>query len=174
MRYNVADLLKSPPGRTRTVDVDEPLRLEDSDVELTSPMQGRLTFTRDHAGILVQGRLRTTARLMCVRCLETVDERVDIELSDEFLPTVHIPGGPDLVGGPDREAATEIDEHHVLDVTEVVRQGVLIAMPLHVLCAADCRGLCPQCGANRNEVDCGCAPPEDPRWGPLRELLAGD
>jgi uncharacterized protein len=171
MRYNVADLLKSPPGRTRAVELDEPFRIAESDVELVAPVQGRLLFTRDHAGILVRGSLRTAARLHCVRCLEPVEARVEFEIADEFLPSVYIPGGPALTPASERESATEIDVHHVLDLAEVVRQGIEISLPVHVLCSAACRGLCPQCGVNWNETSCDCEPPVDPRWGPLRELL---
>jgi uncharacterized protein len=174
MRYNVADLLKSSTGRTRVVELDEPFRLEDSDVELVAPVTGRVSFTRDHAGILVQGTLQTAARLACVRCLEPVDAPVLFELAEEFVPSVYIPGGPDIAAQEDREADLEIDEHHVLDLSEVVRQAIEVALPIHVLCRGTCKGLCPQCGANLNDGACDCRPAADPRWAPLQELISDE
>ena len=61
-----------------------------------------------------------------------------------------------------------------LDLGEVVREQVLLALPLKPLCREDCRGLCPRCGQNRNLGPCGCPPPEepgDPRLEPLRKLV---
>ena len=171
MRYNVADLLKAETGWTRRIEVDEPFHSDDLDVELVGPIQGDLTFTRDHAGVLVQGELGVTVRLPCVRCLEPVEAEVSFELSEQFLPTVYIPGGPDLTDKAEREAETEIDEHHVLDLTEVVRQNLDVAMPIHTVCREECRGLCPQCGTNWNEAECDCEPPTDPRWDALKELM---
>lgn len=59
-----------------------------------------------------------------------------------------------------------------IDVTDVVRQNVLLALPLAPRCRDDCRGLCPRCGADRNQVDCGCEDDDiDPRLAPLRDRL---
>jgi uncharacterized protein len=179
MRYNVADLLKSPTGRSRVVAVDEPFEFHldadpESRVELVKPLRGQARFTRDHQGILVQAVLRTAARMSCIRCLEPVDVDIQLELEEEFLPTVYIPGGPDIVPRGDREPDTEIDEHHVLDLSEVARQAVELSLPMHTLCREACRGLCPQCGANWNETTCDCEPPADPRWQAIREMIEPD
>jgi uncharacterized protein len=53
----------------------------------------------------------------------------------------------------------------------VLREQVLLAVPLRAICREDCKGLCPQCGANLNEKRCSCAEPvEDPRWSGLKDL----
>jgi uncharacterized protein len=58
-----------------------------------------------------------------------------------------------------------------LELTEDVRQTVLVEIPWHPLCREDCRGLCPRCGVDRNATECGCDPgPRDSRWDALREL----
>ena len=71
-----------------------------------------------------------------------------------------------------------IDRQHQLDLTEALRQGVLMARGLTPLCRPDCAGLCPSCGINRNDDRCDCAPPPpDPRWAALDDLkglLAAD
>ena len=61
-----------------------------------------------------------------------------------------------------------------LDLGEVVREQVLLGLPLKPLCREDCQGLCPRCGKNRNAGPCGCTPEEeegDPRLEPLRKLF---
>ena len=64
---------------------------------------------------------------------------------------------------------------HEVNLLEAVRQTALTAQPLKPLCRLDCQGLCPQCGANRNDVSCACASEvTDPRWRPLLELLTSE
>ena len=86
------------------------------------------------------------------------------------------------------EAATEIErtwagaeniendafiyESDLLDITEPVRESLLLAVPLQALCREDCRGLCPVCGADRNEGDCGCDTTSvDPRLAALKQFI---
>jgi len=62
-----------------------------------------------------------------------------------------------------------------MDLTEPVRQALLVALPMKPLCREDCAGICPQCGANRNETQCGPAEETvDDRWSGLRSLRLED
>jgi uncharacterized protein len=59
----------------------------------------------------------------------------------------------------------------VLDLDALVQEQLLLAVPSHLLCRVDCRGLCPYCGGNRNETECSCtAAQTDPRWAALKSL----
>jgi uncharacterized protein len=60
--------------------------------------------------------------------------------------------------------------HDEVDLEPLVRDAVLLELPQAPLCRTDCQGLCPFCGANRNEEACGCKAPPDPRWGALDVL----
>jgi uncharacterized protein len=171
MVYNVAGLLKAHTGETRDVLVEAWPDLGEPDVRLLEPVRGEVHLTRDHAGILVRGRLATRMRVPCARCLGPAESEVVFDLVEHFRPTLYIPGGPPIEADPEGDAATEIDGHHQVDLSEVVRQAVLLAVPVHPLCRGDCRGLCPQCGRDLNEGACGCAPEPDPRWQALRALL---
>jgi uncharacterized protein len=71
----------------------------------------------------------------------------------------------------DRDEAVLIDVHQILDLTEVIRQGLWLAMPEKTLCRPDCAGLCPNCGGNRNLGECHCEALSDPRWASLQALL---
>jgi uncharacterized protein len=58
-----------------------------------------------------------------------------------------------------------------IDMAEVVREQLLLAMPEQIFCREDCLGLCPKCGSNLNLIDCKCADDEiDPRWAALKNL----
>lgn len=58
-----------------------------------------------------------------------------------------------------------------VDVGELARTAFALSMDTKTLCAEDCKGLCPRCGANLNEGPCGCKPETDPRWAALSALL---
>jgi uncharacterized protein len=99
---------------------------------------------------------------------------VVIELEEEFLPSVPIKDAPvDRVAQEDLDEALTIDEHHELDLSEVIRQGLWLAAPMDALCRPDCAGICPECGGNRNLGECECSEPAiDPRWAALQVLLS--
>ena len=173
--FNIAQLIKEPIGATRIGEVSADLRSVAPDLEQVegtplTPLTGSVRLMNTSAGILVQGDLHAVAALPCARCLEPVSVPIDFELEEVFVPTIDIATGHALT--PEEEdPALWIDEHHILDMHEVVRQDVLVAAPIHLLCRDDCRGLCPQCGQNLNEGPCDCKPEIDPRWSALATLL---
>jgi uncharacterized protein len=174
MRYNVAQLLKGPTGGQRRYEVEEDIRDIDPDLRPLGPLKGSVTLMRTSQGILVTGRLRTVIEGECRRCLEPAKVKVELELEEEFYPTVAIAESPvDPVPDEEYDEALTIDEHHMLDLGEVVRQGLWLATPMDALCRLDCAGLCPRCGGNRNLGECTCEQDEiDPRWAVLQTLLA--
>jgi uncharacterized protein len=114
--------------------------------------------------------LKGHTALACARCLEPVPVDFGVEMEEVFVPTIDMATGKSIT--PEEEdQALWIDEHHILDLTEVLRQNVLLELPMHVLCREDCRGLCPECGTNLNEATCDCRPDVDPRWSSLTDLL---
>jgi uncharacterized protein len=176
MQYNVAQLLKGPTGGFRRYDLDEEIANLDEGLEPISPLKGSITLMRTSQGILASGKLRTTLRMTCSRCLEFVDVKVELNLQEEFHPKVRIAEVPlDDVPEEDYDEALLIDEHHVLDLHEVIRQGLWLAAPMEVLCRPDCAGLCPRCGGNRNLGECTCDEAAvDPRWVALQRLLSSE
>ena len=176
MLYNVAQLLKGPTGAERRYGVSEEIRGLDPDLEPTSPLVGTLKLMRTSQGILVTGRLRTTLQMTCHRCLEPMVGEVELELEEEFYPLTHFgEASLDEVPEEDYDEALLIDEHHVLDLTEVVRQGLWLSVPMEAICRPDCAGLCPRCGGNRNLGECLCDEAEvDPRWAVLQTLLSDE
>ncbi len=171
MRYNVAQLLKQHTGATRTHILDVELPHLDEDLHLVAPLQGEVTLMRSTDGVLVTGRLHTDVEVYCDRCLEPFVVPVIIDLEESFLATVDIWTGMPVELEEDADRALLIDSQHTLDLTEVVRQDILVALPMHPVCRPDCRGLCPQCGKNLNEGPCDCEPaPVDPRWQALLNL----
>lgn len=177
MQYNVAQLLLAPTGTTRHYDVDEPARevqtlLDGDGVVVRHALQGAITLMHTTDGILVLGTLTTALELACDRCLEPFEVPVHVELEETFRPSIDIKTGAALPSVQGEEVATLIDKKHILDLSEVVRQDILLAAPMHPVCRPDCAGLCPQCGQNLNEGQCDCdVEAIDPRWSKLKLLL---
>jgi uncharacterized protein len=151
-RLNVAGLLHEPPGTVRTVELGE----------LEWPAEGQLPprrvlgtvrLQRTNRGILATGRARTLARRTCIRCLDEFDEPVEVNLNEEFLPTLDpVTGTAMPLEAPDAEVA-RIDGHQEIDLGAVIADELALAEPMHPLCRPDCRGLCPICGRRLDDAD---------------------
>jgi uncharacterized protein len=173
MRYNVAQLLRGQPGAQKQHDLDEQIRQLDPELEPIRPLVGTVSLMRTSQGILATGKLHTRLRTVCRRCLEPCAADVEFALEEEFYPVDQIGEAPlDRVLPEDRDEAVSIDGQHILDLSEVVRQGLWLAMPQDALCRPDCGGLCHDCGGNRNLGECQCDQATvDPRWAALQTLL---
>lgn len=172
MRFNVAQLLKEQTGGMRQHWLREDISQLDPDIVPVSALVGRVQLIRTADGILATGTLQTSLELVCSRCLEAFAMPIKFLLQEEFHPTLDILTGASLPRADDDEVATQIDAHHILDLTEVARQNILLAMPPHPICRSGCAGLCPICGQNWNEGPCDCQHDEiDPRLQVLQELL---
>lgn len=170
MQFNVAQLLKESVGATREYWAEGTIP---SGGELISPLRGRVELLRTDRGLLVKATLTADIKSTCSRCLEEFHQSITLRLEEEFFPKVDIFTGTYLPRPEDADAFT-IDEHHILDLTEAVRQYALLALPMKPLCRPDCAGICSQCGANLNQGPCRCATsPGDARWSPLEKLLSG-
>lgn len=167
LRFNVAGLLKAPVGSTREYRIHAELPSLD-EYTLTQPIEGTVRLIRAPDRLLVQGQLTTEVELECSRCLERFRLPVTITLNEEFFPSVDIVTGLPLPE-PSDEMAFTISEVHEIDLTEAVRQNLLVELPMQPLCRERCRGFCPRCGKNLNEGPCACPPePVDSRWEGLR------
>ncbi|MBE2233718.1 MAG: DUF177 domain-containing protein [Anaerolinea sp.] len=170
-QWNVAQLLKEPIGATRSFDVLATVLQEDADIQQATPLAGRIVMLRTSQGVLVEGDLDGAAVVECSRCLRPVTVPVSVALEEEFKPTVDVVRGAYL-HVDEEDAALLIDEHHILDLTEVLRQAILLETPMQVLCRPDCAGFCQTCGQDLNQGPCDCLPADtDPRWDQLSALL---
>ena len=167
MEINVAQLLKSPQGTTKLVQVDETYEDEEG---VPIPVKGEIKLTLISRRILAQGRLVAQVPLVCGRCVKPFVCTVTLDIEEEYYPTVDIQTGEKLPP-PDETGAFKIDEHHELDLTEAIRQYKEMAVPMKPLCREDCAGICPSCGKDLNEGQCDCPTAEaDPRWAELLKL----
>lgn len=168
MQYNVAQLLKESTGAVRRVVVEGELAFPGG---TSASYDGRIELLRTHQGLLVRGTVAATAPVGCGRCLNDFANRCRIEVEEEFFPVVDVNTGRRMEMPWDYDGTT-IDESHVLDLSEVLRQYTIAAQPIKPLCSEDCQGICQECGVDLNESECMCGEAAiDPRWEALAALL---
>ncbi|MBA7697437.1 hypothetical protein ES703_106102 [subsurface metagenome] len=167
MWINVSQLLKAPIGSIRDYEADGIIDVTGND----SQVQGEVRLIRTDRGILVKGELHTEVEVTCSRCLSPFSCPLKLNIEEEYFPIIDVVSGVSLPS-PDEPSCFLIDERHVLDLTEAMRQYALLAIPMKPICREDCAGLCPDCGHNLNEGSCNCPPQEtNPRWAKLRKLV---
>lgn len=168
MLFNVSGLEKEGIGATREYEIDGAIESRERGRE---PVTGNVEFLCTDRGVLVRATLRLVEPETCSRCLQPLHETLAIEFEEEFRTTVDVRSGLPSQEPPDEEDFL-IDEHHMLDLTEAIRQYREASAVMQPLCRPDCRGLCPRCGQDLNDGDCGCeAAPIDSRWSALANLL---
>lgn len=169
MQINVSQLLQEPIGSVRDYQVNEVI--DSADDGKGYRVQGRCRLLRTQRSILVKCGLSTTMELTCSRCLSLFQQPLTLNFEEEYLPTVDVASGAPLPLSEESSTFT-IDEHHILDLKEAIRQYTLLAIPMKPLCREDCAGLCPNCGQNLNQGRCDCPVQDiDPRWSKLTKLL---
>jgi len=171
MQINVSQQLKASIGSIRNYELNEVVDIANG----SSLVQGKISLMRTDRSILVKGVLHTEVEVTCSRCLSLFSYPLTLNVEEEYFPTTDVVSGASLPL-PEEPGCFTIDEHHILDLTEAIRQYVLLATPMKPLCREDCAGLCPHCGHNLNQGPCGCLPREvDPHWSELNKLaLASD
>jgi len=170
MIFNVAQLMKAPVGTSLVNDFQEDTIQFDDDIKVTGPLNGHVRMRRTNQGLLVDGWVELTLELACNRCSKEVELPMHVNFEEQFYPTVDVVSGLPLAPFDENEIFP-IDAHHQVDLTEAIRQNLLIELPMVVVCKEDCKGLCPQCGQDFNLGSCECEPEVDARLSVLKTLL---
>lgn len=131
-------------------------------------LKGELTKENDR--LTVVGSITADVGINCTRCLEPVDKRLDFEFRALYVAPETFGDEKDLeLSASDMD--TDVLSGESLNIAEIAREQILLALPARFLCSEDCKGLCEKCGTNRNLINCNCIEKEtDPRWDALRNL----
>jgi uncharacterized protein len=122
---------------------------------LGTPLTGELDLERAGREILVRGRVRTTIKTECARCLEEFDLPSSEEILVVFMP--HQPGSGKEDVEPE-DLHQEYFDGETIDVGPIIEEQLVLSLPIKPLCLEECRGLCPVCGQNLNQDTCQCQP----------------
>lgn len=138
---------------------------------------GRAQLVEEHHGkhqlindIRVAGEFSARIELACARCLEPISKDVAKNFDLLYRP-LGIDAGKEELSVTAAEAEVGYYQGEGLLLEDVLREQILLTLPLKAICREDCRGLCPHCGRNLNLEQCQCAEPlEDPRWQALKNI----
>jgi uncharacterized protein len=145
------------------------LGLETIAVPESAPIELDVRLESVTEGVYVSGTVHAPLSGECARCLDPLADEIDVELSELFAY-------PDSV----TDETTDADElprvvDELVDVEQIVRDAVVLALPLAPLCRDDCAGLCPDCGEKWADLAADHGHETlDPRWAALRERLSAD
>ncbi|MCX7603663.1 MAG: DUF177 domain-containing protein [Bryobacteraceae bacterium] len=133
--------------------------------------QGRTELLRNTLGeIRIRGHVKAVMEGVCDRCLEPARLEIDSDFDLFYRPVVRTANHAEIQL-EDGEIDLAFYEGEGVELADALREQILLSMPMQLFCRPDCKGLCPYCGANRNQVNCGCRSPfVDPRWASLRDL----
>jgi len=134
------------------------------------------------SGVLLRGSTEVTVHAPCRRCLADVHLKIPVSFVLNLVPKASLAAGDDEEGAEDdqseragsfdldRADEEPFDGKHI-DLDPLVREQVLLALPMHAVCREDCKGLCGSCGQNLNEGQCACAAEQvDPRLAALKNI----
>ena len=147
------------------------LVLEDDRLRLLSPPTVSGQTRQEGRRVHVSGRLTARVQVECDRCLKLVELPVDSEFKLEYV-TAEDYQAQQAVELTEDDLDLSVFDGEVIDIDELVTEELLLAVPDHVLCNENCKGICAMCGADRNSTDCECETKQvDPRWAGLKELV---
>lgn len=137
-----------------------------------------LDLYADGTHAFAAGTFRGEVTVACSRCINPVTLKLDEKLRVTFLPRHEIAEDDDEPADDTEEDPPVADEDidvfpfdgERVDLEPLLREQFVLAIPFAPLCAETCKGLCPQCGVDRNTTSCSCAPPLDPRLAALKGL----
>ncbi|MFZ0060879.1 MAG: DUF177 domain-containing protein [Pyrinomonadaceae bacterium] len=172
MRVELAGLERTGGKFAHDYQPDE-LQLNEDRVTVVRPPRVAGRIQQSDSKITVKGEVSAELQLECDRCLKSLLIPVANTFEVEYVtPDIYRAGqAAELL---DDDLSLSVFEGEAVDIDELVREQLLLALPAQVLCREECKGLCPVCGGDRNLTDCKCQEAEtDPRWAGLKEIVNG-
>lgn len=129
--------------------------LSDNELKFLSAVEGSVKVNKIEERIIVTGTVKAKVSLICSRCLG--ETQLSIE-NDFFMEYSKVSSGA-ISGQRKKEEGENVVVEYtgdIIDITDEIRESVLLSIPSKSLCSVNCRGLCPQCGKNLNNVACDC------------------
>lgn len=161
LRLNVGFIVYQTIGYTRDFDFDIPHIFLSPDLNLTH-LTGTARVTRTQQGLLIQVKMSARIQTECVRCLSEFSQSLIIDFSELYAFNYR----------STTEAGLILPEDGKIDLTPLIREYMLLEIPINPICRPNCKGLCPVCGEDLNQVDCGHhLQNTDPRLDALKSFL---
>ncbi len=143
LRINVGFLINAPISTSRAIKFDLPAINLGGDLNLQK-LTGKVELTRTPKGILVQARFSTSYHAECVRCLDEYDQQLETDFNELYA----------FHANSVTESGLIVPEDANIDLLPLLREYLLIEIPIKTVCREDCKGLCTVCGENLNHHTC--------------------
>lgn len=146
-----------------------PLDVDNSEICFEKPLSISLDIRSTGKELIFTGKIKGDTQLVCNRCLERYGFCLDTDFKEEFCHASDL--------DEFREEGRNTDDIHVfegnrINLEDIIRESVLLSIPMKSVCDEDCRGLCPVCGKNLNKDNCGCEiTTVDPRLADLKKYF---
>lgn len=147
---------------------------DEAEFRVVAPVALRMVVHKDQDRFRLVGTVETVLELSCGRCLEPFVFPVDRAFDLRYFPQGTADAGrePDEVELDDEDVALSFYRDEEIDLGELMREQFYLTLPMKPLCRPACKGICPQCGANRNTEACDCESRwEDPRLAGLKSFI---
>ncbi len=142
----------------------------DERVSLIAPaaVNGKVRLSGNE--VFVNGHVETRAHVECDRCLKPVELPVNVDFTLEYISDSDYES-IETAELTEAEMSVSVFDGAAIDVDEIVKEQILLAVPTRMLCREDCKGICPECGMDSNTGECDCVTNDiDPRWAALKKL----
>lgn len=144
------------------------LELAAQGFEFPDPIEAVLSAAKSGDEIIVQGRVSTAIEMECARCLDIFEMEINPKI--QFVIQLLDTNQPEFSTDDDFVILPKTTGE--VDISDRIRESIILELPLKPLCFDGCRGLCPMCGVNLNETECDCTPDKsDERWDTLKQLF---
>lgn len=169
--FDVQQLEDQPSITLERLVPAESFPIEADDIRLITGVLFRVRFTGTPHRVESLGLLKTRVRMTCDRCLEPFRRSLKVRFHTLHLPIREMPVRSGRITQEEDFFTAYFTGHHI-DVWHMIHEQIILQIPIKRLCRPDCRGICSECGTNRNKQTCTCSPDTlDPRWEPLQKLL---
>lgn len=167
------DQTRSEPFQWDEEQVIDPAELERPELLELGPVRWAGEVRYAAPGYRLTATVGYLQKLACSRCLEPRTMEVD-EAFELLIVVDEESDSEGRVGGDHELSERDVGLYRVesdeVELRPILLEQIQLNIPMRVVCSDDCRGLCPECGQNRNTSPCSCAPAVDPRWGALAGL----
>ena len=172
MKLDLSEIVLHLGKRIRYTIDEPPIGDIEEGIRSVAQLQGELVFSNAAKCVVLRGHFTTQVEVTCARCAEPYKMDISLPIEEELL----IPGHKPEIKTEEHEAELPEDareplfEDNILNLTELLRQYIIVAVPIKPLCDEECKGLCSQCGQNLNQKPCNC--PSDEGNAAFADLAA--
>ena len=169
MRIELEKLEEAGGKFSQLYDANE-LQFDEDEVRVIERVDVRGQARRKNGEVELRGCLNTRVAVPCGRCLKQVELPLEVRFAERFVSEVSW-RGEEQHELREEDLNLAVFDGEGIELEDLVKEEILLGVPGHVLCAEECKGLCPSCGLDRNFANCDCEAEQiDSRWDKLKEL----